>query len=234
MSKKIDKTNEVTAPWFFKTVRMFLFPVIVAVGILLFRNYCLDYLSVSGSSMYPTLKDNQKILVNKWDVKSTSNLKRGDVIVFKADPNNPNREAGRDIYVKRVIGLPGDTVEAKNGTLYVNNKEVNQDFLKLDSNNYKFEQSDGTVLPSEDGGWTLKSLSQNKDGYNSWSLNKTTVPKGTVFVLGDHRSVSLDSRYFGFVKESTVVGVVKHFPFSKDKDANYYIDGEYTEHFFKK
>ena len=53
-------------------------------------------------------------------------------------------------------------------------------------------------------------------------------------MLGDHRSVSLDSRYFGFVKEDTVVGIVKHFPFSKDKDANYYIDGDYTEHFFKK
>ncbi|MCI0765569.1 signal peptidase I [Bacillus sp. TL12] len=133
---------------------------------------------VQGESMMPTLENNERVLVNKIGF-NIQGLERFDIIVFHG-------KEGHDL-VKRVIGLPGDTVEYKNDVLYVNGKAVDEPYLE----DYKAEVPKGTLTPD----FTL----EQKTG-------KTKVPEGQVFVLGDNRQVSKDSRMFGFVSEDQIVG----------------------------
>ncbi|MED0952499.1 signal peptidase I [Bacillus mobilis] len=133
---------------------------------------------VQGESMMPTLENNERVLVNKIGY-SISGLERFDIIVFHG-------KEGYDL-VKRVIGLPGDTVEYKNDVLYVNGKAIEEPYLK----EFK-EKAAGRVLTPD---FTLEQIT-----------GKTKVPEGQVFVLGDNREVSKDGRMFGFISEDEIVG----------------------------
>lgn len=195
-----------------KIIKQVLPYILLALVVVLMRSYLFNYMFVSGQSMYPTLHNKDVIFVNKMD----KTPKRGQVIVFNSvnvDPHEAVQYKGQKNvdYVKRVIGVPGDTVEQKDGQLYVNNKKVNEYYLsnkektsgsdqvKLDSNGY------GTLVPN----WNLSTLSKNNSYWNKESQNKEKVPAGHYFVMGDHRSVSNDSRYFGFVPQKSISGVVK-------------------------
>ncbi|OUB14964.1 signal peptidase I [Bacillus thuringiensis serovar yunnanensis] len=133
---------------------------------------------VQGQSMMPTLEENERVIVNKVFYR-LQGLSRFDVIIFHG-------EEGYDL-VKRVIGLPGDTIEYKNDKLYVNGKAVREPYLE----NYKTKVQKGSLTPD----FTLEQIT-----------GKTKIPKGHVFVLGDNRPVSKDSRVFGFVSEDQIVG----------------------------
>jgi len=115
-------------------------------------------------------------------------IHRFDIIVFHANK--------QEDYVKRVIGLPGDRIVYKNDVLYVNGKPVKEPYLKP----YKRKLIDGKLT----GDFTLEEVT-----------GKKTVPKGFVFVLGDNRLNSWDSRHFGFVKMNRIVGKVnaRYWPF---------------------
>ncbi|WLR44330.1 signal peptidase I [Bacillus carboniphilus] len=91
--------------------------------------------------------------------------------------------------IKRIIGLPGDLVEVKDDVLYINGEKVDESYL----DEYKNHLSSHEVLTED---------------------LKITVPKGSLFVMGDNREVSLDSRIFGFISEDDVIGEVKfrYFP----------------------
>ena len=161
--------------------------------------------------MQPNLQNNERVVCLKQ-----AKIHRGSVVVFDANGVDPQVSVKTE-YVKRVIGLPGDTVEAKNGNLYVNGKKVDQSYIS------KSERSSGT------GTWTLHSISQE----NSWVLHNGAykVPKGEYFVLGDHRSVSNDSRYWGFVPKSKIVGVVKVGFWNRTQPAKNNINQQW-KHFF--
>lgn len=175
-------------------------PVGIGVGIyVVITTFFINVVTISGDSMDPNLLDQQRVLVQK-----TENLKRGDVVVFDARQEDPRIKAGNKDYVKRVIAVAGDTVSYQDGVLYVNGKKVNQSFISTT------EQSAGTAA-SFGSSWDLKSLSST----GLWKVsdrNQTVVPKDSYFVLGDHRSVSNDSRYFGFVSKKHVIGKI-HVPF---------------------
>lgn len=126
--------------------------------------------TIEGDSMKPILNDKAIIVLEKHP----STLKRQDIIAFNV-PQMANKE-----FVKRIIALPGDTVYATQGKLYVNNR--------LSSTNY-------TEPVTED--FTLKEIS-----------GRETVPEGKIFVLGDNRSHSTDSRNYGFVDQKEVKGKV--------------------------
>lgn len=164
----------------------------IAIGLLaalLIKNYVFQLVRVDGPSMQPNLENNERVLVSK-----RSTIHRGSVIVFEAQGVDPQVTTSTD-YVKRVIALPGDTVSSKNGVIYVNGKKTDQSYIGTS------ERTTGT------GNWNLQSISVE----NQWQKNQgaTKVPKGEYFVLGDHRSVSNDGRYWGFVPKNKILGAVK-------------------------
>ena len=123
---------------------------------------------VQGASMQPRIEDNERILINKA-IYRFQGVERGDVVVFYY-PRDPSVS-----YIKRVIGLPGDRVEIRSGTVYVNEIALEEPYL----------------------------LSDYRDRYD---MPETLVERGHYFVMGDHRSSSMDSRSFGSVPEKYIYG----------------------------
>ncbi len=143
--------------------------IFVVIYAFLFRPF-----QVNGQSMYPNYHDGEYILTNLIALRLGS-INRGDVIVFQAPPD-PEKD-----YIKRVIGLPGDQIEVKNGGVLVNGKVLNEsDYLASD------------VLSSQ-GSY----LTEGKT---------ITVPQGNYFVMGDNRPESSDSRAWGFVPKDKIIG----------------------------
>jgi signal peptidase I len=123
---------------------------------------------VQGASMQPRIEDNERILINKF-IYRLQGVERADVVVFYY-PRDPSVS-----YIKRVIGLPGDRVEIRSGSVYVNEKLTEEPYL----------------------------LPEYRDRYD---MPETTVESGHYFMMGDHRSSSMDSRSFGPVPEKYIYG----------------------------
>ncbi len=133
---------------------------------------------VDGESMMPTLQDRDRMIVNKISY-NIGDADRFDIIVFEAPE-------GKD-YIKRVIGLPGDKVEYKDDMLYVNGEAIKEPYLEP----YKNDLLEGNLTYDFD----LTGVT-----------GQTTVPEGHLFVMGDNRQHSKDSRAIGFVPIEKVVG----------------------------
>lgn len=147
---------------------------------------------VSGNSMDPTLQNRERVIATK-----TKKIERFDIVTFPA-PDDPKKS-----YVKRVIGLPGDTVEYKNDQLIINGEEYDEPYLK----EFKGELAEGdflTYVTGEDG----QPHSEFSLG-NLTALGSSTVPEGELFVLGDNRQISKDSRLIGFIEKADITGNVK-------------------------
>ena len=191
----------------FREIMSWVIPIAIGLIIaLLIKSYWFTLVRVDGTSMEANLTNNSRVFVLKRD-----KVHRGSVVVFDAYGEDPEVDGHKD-YVKRVIGMPGDTVSAVNGVIKVNGKVVDQDFIP------ESEQT-ATNTVNNVGNWS--SLTELGD-HMGWQRQKTVkVPKGQYFVLGDHRTVSNDSRYWGFVSEDKVLGVVK-VPFwgNAEKKAN--------------
>ncbi len=131
---------------------------------------------VNGLSMYPTFDDKEGILTNLITLR-ISPIRRGDIIVFNAiAANQPEKD-----FIKRVIGLPGETVMIKAGDVYLNGNKFDQSaFLKDDVKTF--------------GGSFLH------------EATPVTVPTDSYFVMGDNRPYSSDSREWGFVTKSAIIG----------------------------
>ncbi|RYL93102.1 signal peptidase I [Sporolactobacillus sp. THM7-4] len=148
--------------------------------VIIVRTFIYGNYIVDGPSMQPALKSGDRLIVNKIDYKF-SQPERFDIVIFHA--------TRKDDYVKRVIGLPGDKIMYANDQLYINDKPVKEVFLKQ----YKNQLLSGQMTWD----FKLKGLT-----------GKTRVPKGELWVMGDNRQNSADSRVFGFVRQSEVVGKV--------------------------
>ncbi|MGM9892141.1 signal peptidase I [Limosilactobacillus sp.] len=198
----------------FRETMSWIVPIVIGLLIaLLIKQFVFQIVRVDGPSMEPNLVNNERVLCLK-----TAKIHRGSVVVFNANGVDP-QVAQRTNYVKRVIGVPGDTVKSQNGNIYVNGKKVNQSYISMD------QRKAGT------GDWTLKSVSVQ----NSWLKHSGTsrVPKGEYFVLGDHRSVSNDGRYWGFVPKGKIDGVVKVPSWSGNKTTRQNINKEW-QHYYDK
>ena len=182
-----------------------IFGVILVVFIV--RSFIFAPFRIPSGSMMPTLVDGDFILVNKYDYgiripvinKKLFDLgapERGDVVVFRY-PENPRVD-----YIKRVVGLPGDTVSYKDKRLYINGKVLAVEEVGKFSG-WKNEGK-GDLIYRESLGDTKHELLID---VGRWSDSGTfTVPEGEYFVMGDNRDHSNDSRFWGTVPDENLVG----------------------------
>jgi signal peptidase I len=122
---------------------------------------------VSGLSMAPHITSGETVLINTIDYRLHAPA-RGDIIAFRHDNGSTS-----EVFIKRVVGLPGDRVRIDRGTVYVNGVELNEPYVQF------------------------------KDDH---SYPERVVPAQSLYVLGDNRAASDDSRYWGFVTQSDVIG----------------------------
>ena len=186
------------------------FPVILIV--LLIRSFLAEPFRIPSSSMVPTLLVGDLILVNKFaygfrlpvlDTKviSVGEPKRGDVVVFRY-PEDPSLD-----YIKRVIGLPGDVIEYRNKTVFLNGTAMATEVLGPFSKTDGEKKLPGQLLGMEYLPSFEHEILINPSSYDSrFQGRKWIVPEGEYFVLGDNRDNSRDSRFWGFVPENHLVG----------------------------
>ena len=154
---------------------------VIILIVVLIRTFIATPVIVSGSSMDPTLKNGQVLILNKLAKKYS----RDDIVVIDAKINGK-----KERIVKRIIGLPGETLEYKDGFLYINGKRTHDDFVNFTRD------------------FTLEDVT-----------GKKKIPEGYYFVMGDNRRNSLDSRdpRVGLVKKSDIIGkpILRIWPLNK-------------------
>lgn len=172
---KDDKLKKETIEW----IKSILLAIVIAI---LIKTFVFNTTYVLGNSMYPTLHERDRLFANKLPL-FFSGPDRGDIVVLEA-PDAENKD-----YIKRVIGIGGDTVAIIDGKVYLNGKVLEEDYI-------------------EEGSYT-----------HVYSENYWEVPEGYVFVLGDNREegASKDSRYFGCVPLESIKGIVnfRYYPFNE-------------------
>ena len=183
--------------------------VIAVILALLIKYFILTPTVVKQESMYPTLEENQRLILNRLGRTFKQMPKRGDIITFEAptvtyrteedtDISNPVAiyedeernifgnfsynvlEIGKTSYIKRVIGLPGDHVQIRNGKVYINEEELEEDYLQP-----------GIITDDAEG-----------------MFSDIIVPENTVFAMGDNRNSSVDCRAFGCIPLERIEGKV--------------------------
>lgn len=160
---------------YFESLRLVRDIILIIAVFILFGVFVAQPVVVEGTSMLPQLHDGERLLVNKlvyYKIQSVSwgHLTRGDIVVFWY-PKEPDKS-----YVKRIIGLPGETVEVRNGRIYIDGNELNETYLDSEHNQ------------------SLPSFAPKK------------VEEHHYFVMGDNRDNSSDSRYWGLVPEKYIYG----------------------------
>jgi len=190
--------------------------IIIAIALaLLVRYYIGTPTIVSQTSMYPTFNNGDRLILDRLYRTCKTTPKRGDIITFEAptqnylngeiaDLQNPVAiynnepkgliakflfnvvETGKISYIKRVIALPGEHIQIKDGKVYINGKELKEDYLP-----------EGTITDSG-----------AREGLSGGQFLDLVVPEGTVFVMGDNRGNSGDSRKFGCVPYEKIEGKV--------------------------
>ena len=141
--------------------------IIIIIAVVLIRTYIVTPVIVVGDSMVPTLKDGQILLLNKFDYKFNE-IERYDIVVIKV---------GKSEIIKRIIGLPGENIEYKNNTLYINGHEEKTTY-NFDTDDFKLEEI----------------------------CNCDKIPQDKYLVLGDNRAVSSDSRIIGLIDKEDIKG----------------------------
>jgi signal peptidase I len=210
--------------WWRKEIRPLL---IIALVMFSLRSSLADWNVVPSGSMEPTILVGDRVLVNKlaydlkvpfttWHIAQWSNPQRGDVVVFFS-PKDGTR------LVKRVIGLPGDTVELRNDQLVINGKPVDYTTLepKIPEQLAGTDRTQGVFATEQ-----LPAHAHAVMAINGIPAKRTfgpvQVPEGHYFMMGDNRDNSFDSRYFGTVDRGQIVGRVSSVVLSLDRN-NYWL-----------
>ncbi len=151
------------------TMEYFIYILIIFL-IIMIRTFIVTPVRVNGSSMYPTLKNGEIMILNKINYRF-NDIKRFDIVVVNEEDQK---------IIKRVIGLPGETLKYENNTLYIDGQEVKEPYLK-----------------------------EETEDFNLKELGFTKIPEGYYFVMGDNRDNSKDSRIIGPVKRKQISGRTK-------------------------
>ena len=162
--------------------------LIIVIVVILIRSYIVTPVIVRGDSMDDTLEDSQILFLSKISYR-LHQIKRYDIIVIK--------DIDDDLIIKRVIGKPGDVVEYKDETLYVNGKKVKENYTKGDTSDFTLDE--------------ICNINGDKC--------KGKIPKGKYLALGDNRAVSADSRVKGLFDKKQILGkaTLRIWPLTKIK-----------------
>jgi len=191
--------------------------------IVFFKSAIADLSSISGASMQPTLLDGDKVWVNKlaYDVKipfteislgSISDPKQGDIVIIDS------REAGKRL-VKRIVGLPGDTIFMQNNTLVINGEPADYKVVS--------EEENATIILEQLTEHSHQAkLSTSYFSRTMRNYGPVEVPHDNYFVLGDNRDNSADSRAYSFVPREEIIGRSNSVVFSLDSQNRYLPRGD--------
>ena len=177
------------------------FPVLAIVLVL--RSFLFEPFQIPTGSMIPTLAVGDFILVNKFTygirlpvvgtkIVDIAEPKNGEVMVFIP----PHQD---EYFIKRVVGIPGDTVRYQDKTLYINGKRQNQTFVA------QIPPVNPKVLQYREKLGNIEHLIQ-RNPYRKTSVDEWVIPEGHYVMMGDNRDQSSDSRYWGLVSEHNIVG----------------------------
>src|SRR5271156_4792408 len=177
------KDEASSARWIVELVGVVVVAILVAV---LLRTFVVATYSIPSGSMEPTLQVGDRIVVDKLSYH-LHGVDRGNIVVFTTPPDEDCAGPPVADLVKRVIGLPGETISLQDGSVYINGRLLPEPFLPADL------RTDTYPGPSK----------------HDYALHHAyRIPTGDVFVMGDNRPESCDSRYWGPIRESTIVGKV--------------------------
>jgi signal peptidase I len=187
--------------------------LIAAIVALFIRQFIVEAFKIPSGSMIPTLTIGDHLLVNKFvygprvpftdtRIFSWKEPKRGEIIVFKY-PENEDKN-----FIKRVVGVPGDKLEIKNGTLYINDQPIAVKELGVYEGHEQGAASSFYPKPrllEEQLGTVTHNILYLRDQTGS-RFGPVLVPKESVFVMGDNRDNSQDSRVWGWVNYNKILG----------------------------
>ena len=192
--------------------------IMAALVALAIRSLAFEPYNIPSSSMLPTLLIGDYLFITKFDYGYSRHSfpfslplipkgrlfyvqpERGDVVIFKKPPEN------KTDYIKRVIGIPGDTVQMKNGRLYLNGtivprEYVGEEYLTTEAGPYLYTRYKET-LPNH----VIHDIYELTDNTKYDETDPVEVPEGYFFMMGDNRDNSSDSRYFGLVPAENLEG----------------------------
>ncbi len=216
-SEQPEQQSDNVGPPQHSTLREYFVTTVVCTVFALFvTTYVVHPMTVPTPSMEPTILVGDRLLIDKFTIRNgftiglpftpQHTLERGDVVVFKY-PREPEV-----LYVKRAIGLPGETLEIRNKTVHIEGQPLDE--------SYKVH-SDAYVYP--------KRGRYQGNGDQRDNFGPVTVPEDFYFVMGDNRDDSADSRYFGFLPRDHIVGTPLVVFWSYEDDADAYLRSSFPE-----
>ena len=195
----------------YSTVReYFITTVVCSIFALFVTTYVVHPMTVPTPSMEPTILVGDRLLIDKFTIRNgffpglpitpERDIKRGEIVVFKF-PRQPEV-----LYVKRAIGLPSETLTIRNKIVHINGQPLDEPY-KIHSDPYVQSPKEGNHFFSGDF---------KRDNYGP-----VEIPENSYFVMGDNRDDSADSRYFGFLPQTHIVGkpVIVFWSYDDDSDA---------------
>lgn len=191
-----NSSKQTDNSWIAELGRTVVLSIVLALGI---RTFVAEARWIPSGSMEPTLHgtpnqwEADKIIVDKLKYRFSA-PQRGDIVVF-SPTEELQKEQYQDAFIKRIIGLPGETVEIKNGKVYINKKPLDEDkYLKIQGSTVIDVCTSGQQPP--------------------FLANPQTIPPNSYLVLGDNRNSSYDSRCWGVVPRQNIIGraIIRFWP----------------------
>jgi signal peptidase I len=165
----------------------------------LIKTFLFQAFYIPSESMKPTLNVGDRVLVNKMSYR-LHDVNRGDIVVFETPPKAKDANGEIKDLVKRVVALPGETLETRAGRVFINGRPLEEPYLENGTQTCALNGS----VPCSDIDWQkVPGCGTPADGRSG-----CVVPQNDVLVLGDNRAESKDGRFFGPIKESSIVGRV--------------------------